>query len=154
MAFDAFLKLDGIKGEGAGGAITLESFSWGVSNSSSATTGGAGSGKASFQDFSFSSVAGSESADLLLACASGKHIASGQLSIMDKTSPLITITFSDVIISSYKLDQINIKLDLAATAREIPKLGPPMGNVSFNFSKFLFQTHGSSSSGSTNGNPG
>ena len=153
MAFDAFLKLDGIKGEGAGGTITLESFSWGVSNSSSAATGGAGSGKASFQDFSFSSVAGSESADLLLACASGKHISSGQLSIMDKSSPLITITFSDVLISSYKLDQMNIKLDTAAIASQSPKLGPPMGNVSFNFAKFEFQTRGSSSSGSTNGNP-
>jgi type VI secretion system secreted protein Hcp len=154
MAFDAFLKLDGIKGEGAGGTITLESFSWGVSNSSSAATGGAGSGKASFQDFSFSTVAGTESADLLLACASGQHIASGQLSIMEKASPLITITFSDVIISSYKIDQMNLKLDNAATAKQSPKLGPPIGNVSFNFSKFVFQTHGSSSSGSTNGNPG
>jgi type VI secretion system secreted protein Hcp len=151
MAFDAFLKLDGIKGEGAGGTITLESFSWGVQNSSSPATGGAGSGKASYQDFSFSSVAGTESADLLLACASGQRIGIGTLSIMDKSSPLITITFHDVFISSYKLDQMNIKLDTAATARESPKLGPPMGNVSFNFDKFEFQTHGSSSSGSTKG---
>src|SRR5437879_3959216 len=109
MAFDAFLKFEGIKGEGAGGSVNLESFSWGVQNSSSAATGGAGSGKASFQDFSFSFVAGTESPDLLLACASGQHIKSGELSIMDKTSPLITIKFTDVIISSYKLDQMNIK---------------------------------------------
>src|ERR1051326_1550620 len=127
MAFDAFLKLDGIKGEGAGGTITLESFSWGVSNSSSAATGGAGSGTASFQDFSFSTVAGTESADLLLACASGQHIASGQLSIMEKASPLITITFSDVIILSYKIDQMNLKRDNAATAKQSPKLVPRIG---------------------------
>lgn len=146
MAFDASIKLDGIKGEGAGGAITLESFSWGVSNSSSSATGGASSGQASFQDFSFTSVAGTESADLFSACATGKHIATGQLSISDKTGPIITITFSDVLISSYKLDQMAIKLDNAASAQASPQLGPPMENVSFNFSKFLFQTNGSSSS--------
>jgi type VI secretion system secreted protein Hcp len=151
MAFDAFLKLDGIKGEGSGGAITLESFSWGVSNSSSSTTGGTASGKASFQDFSFRSVAGSESADLLLACASGQHIASGQLTISNKNTPLITITFSDVFISSYKIDQMTLKLDTGAQAS--PPLAPPMGHVSFNFQKFLFQTNGSSSSGNTTGNP-
>lgn len=151
MAFDAFLKLEGIKGEGSGGAITLESFSWGVSNSSSPATGGAGSGKASFQDFSFRSIAGSESADLLLACASGQHIRSGQLTVSDKNTPLITITFSDVFISSYKIDQMTLKLDTGAEPS--PPLAPPMGNVSFNFAKFVFQTNGSTSSGSTDGNP-
>lgn len=151
MAFDAFLKLDGIKGEGSGGAITLESFSWGVSNSSSTATGGAGTGKASFQDFSFRSIAGSESADLLLACASGKHIPVGELTISNRNTPLITIKFSDVFISSYKLDQMTIKLDTGEQTN--PPLAPPMGHVSFNFLKFLFQTPGSSSSGSTNGNP-
>jgi type VI protein secretion system component Hcp len=151
MAFDAFLKLDGIKGEGAGGTISLESFSWGVSNSVSSATGGAGSGKASFQDFSFRSVAGSEAPDLFLACASGKHIRSGELTISDKRSPVITITFSDLFISSYKIDQMTLKLDTGEQTS--PPLGPPMGHVSFNFLKYTFQTPGSSSSGGTNGNP-
>jgi type VI secretion system secreted protein Hcp len=145
MAFDAFLKLDGIKGEGPAGEISLESFSWGVSNTSTigSATGGAGSGKAMFQDFSFTSVAGAESADLFLAAAAGKHIQSGQLTVSDKSSSLITITFSDVLISSYKIDQMSLKIDSAGQSQ----LGAPTGRVSFNFAKFVFQTKGSSASG-------
>ena len=44
MPFDAFLKIDGIPGESTAekhkGEIEIESFSWGVSNSGSATHGG------------------------------------------------------------------------------------------------------------------
>jgi type VI secretion system secreted protein Hcp len=58
MAFDAFLKLDGIDGESADakykGAIEILSFSWGVSNAGSHGSGsGGGAGKASFQDLHF-----------------------------------------------------------------------------------------------------
>jgi type VI secretion system secreted protein Hcp len=151
MAFDAFLKLDGIKGENPDGSITLESFSWGVSNSISSATGGAGSGKASFQDLSFKSAAGSEAPDLFTACATGKHIPSGQLTISDKHTPLLTITFSDVFISTYKIDQMTIKLTNADAPNA--QLTAPMNNVSFNFLKYVFQTPGSSSSGDTAGNP-
>jgi type VI protein secretion system component Hcp len=148
--FDAFLKLDGIKGEGTGGEITLESFSWGVSNSISSATGGAGSGKAVFQDFSFRSHAASESPDLFHACASGKHIASGELNISDKHGSLLKITFSDVLISTYKIDEMALKLD-----ENRPSLGAPMQNVSFNFTNFTLQARGGGvTSGSTNGAPG
>jgi type VI secretion system secreted protein Hcp len=150
--FDAFLKLDGIKGENADGSISLESFSWGVSNAIGSATGGAGSGKASFQDLSFKSMAGMEAPDLFTACANGKHIPTGQLTISHKQTPLLTITFSDVFISSYKIDQMTIKL----TNAEEPNSslgGSPMNNVSFNFLKYVFQTRGSSSSGNTTGNP-
>ena len=43
--FDAFLKIDGITGEHKG-EIQLESFSWGVSNTISRTTGGGEIGRA------------------------------------------------------------------------------------------------------------
>ena len=149
--FDAFLKLDGIKGENPDGSITLESFSWGVSNSIGSATGGAGSGKASFQDLSFKSPAGSEAPDLFRKCANGEHIPTGQLTISDKHTPLLTITFSDVFISSYKIDQMTIKLTNAGEPSG--QLNAPMNNVSFNFLKYVFQARGSSSSGDTNGNP-
>src|SRR5262245_16647054 len=130
MAFDAFLKLDGIKGEGPGGAITLESFSWGVSNTSSQATGGAGAGKAVFQDFSFTAAAGSEAADLFMAAAQGKAIRTGQLSISDKTMrPLITITFNEVLISSYKLHEgPTIKLG-DGSVRSMTQLSAPVNDV-------------------------
>ena len=152
MAFDAFLKLDGIKGEGSGGAITLESFSWGVSNTSSQATGGAGAGKAVFQDFSFTSALGSAAPDLLLAAAQGKVIKTGQLTISER-APVLVITFSDVIISSYKIDEapLSIKLGDIGPHHEV-RLGPPMERVSFNFSKFVFQTNGNVASGGPGGN--
>ena len=46
MAFDAFLKIDGIEGESTDkthpGEIEIQSFSWGVSNTASGGAGGGG----------------------------------------------------------------------------------------------------------------
>ena len=140
--FFAFLKLDGIKGEGTGGEITLESFSWGVSNTTSigSATGGAGAGKAVFQEFSFTSPASSEAPDLFLACANGMHIKSGELDIRHKdSSPLLTISFTDVVISTYKLDE---------NSGQRPN--GPMQKVSLNFANFSFQSSGGVASGPTN----
>ena len=55
MSFDAFLMLDGIKGESNDakhkGEIDVKSFSWGVSQTGAGHTGlGSGAGKAEFQD--------------------------------------------------------------------------------------------------------
>ena len=140
MAFDAFLKLDGITGESQEG-IRLQSFSWGVSNSSSIATsgGGAGAGKASFQDFSFTSAVGKQSPQLFLSAVEGSHIGSGTLTIIDKVEP-ITIKFSEVFISSYKLDEGAIKLSEGVNAA--PQLGAPMESVSFNFARVEFQARG------------
>ena len=57
MAYDAFLKLDGLTGEsqkdGHVGDIDIMSFSWGASNSSSVGTGtGVSVGKVTVSDFS------------------------------------------------------------------------------------------------------
>ena len=147
---DFFLKLDGIKGENPDHSITLESFSWGVSNATSSATGGAGSGKASFQDLSFRSPTGSEAPDLLMACANGKHIASGILTVSHKQTNLLTITFQEVFITSYKIDQMALKID-SDDRTSSPSL--PMNNVSFNFRSYTFQTAGGSpTSGTTDGN--
>src|SRR5258708_39531189 len=105
MVFNAFLKIDGIAGESQGGAIELASFSWGVSNSISSTTGsGAGGGKASFQDFSFSARAGKQSPQLFGAAVEGQDIPRATLTVGNKLEPR-AIRFGDGIISHYKLDQ-------------------------------------------------
>src|SRR5258708_34776476 len=89
MAFNAFLKIDGIAGESQGGAIELASFSWGVSNSISSTTGsGAGAGKASFQDFSFSARAGKQSPQLFGAAGEGEDIPRATLTVGKKFGSL------------------------------------------------------------------
>ena len=146
---DFFLKLDGIKGENPDQSMTLESFSWGASNAIGSATGGAGSGKVSFQDLSFRSRLGSEAPDLLMHCANGMHIKNGTLTVTQKQTNLLTITFSEVFITSYKIEPATIKL----TNADEPNTQAPMNHVSFNFLSYTFQTPGSSTCGNTSGNP-
>ena len=87
MAFDAFLKLDGIPGESTDaahkGEIQVTGFQGGFNNPShvGSATGGAGAGKVTFQDFQFNVPVGPATPKLLLACAQGTHIASAVLSV-------------------------------------------------------------------------
>ena len=72
MAYDAFLKIDGIDGESKDerhpNEIEVLSFSWGESNSGSAATGGgAGAGKVAMQDFHFTMKLNKASPQLFLA---------------------------------------------------------------------------------------
>jgi type VI secretion system Hcp family effector len=140
MAFDAFLKIDGINGESKGGEIQLESFSWGVSNSHSSATRDPDErrNRASFQDFSFAALVGRQSPQLFEAVAEGKPIGSATLTVggmSDKGIPtdFLTIKFMDVFIASYKLDE---------GAGTGVQLSAPMESVSFNFAKVEFQSGG------------
>lgn len=83
MAFDAFLKIDGIPGESTDDKhkdwIEVLSFSWGVSQPASRTAssaGGAAHERADFQDFSVVKMLDKASPKLALQCANGKHIKS------------------------------------------------------------------------------
>ncbi len=113
MAFDAFLKLDGIPGESTDAKhkdeIEILSFSWGVSNSGAATHGGGGgAGKASFQDFNFASMLQKSSPKIWLACATGEHIKSAVLTLRKaggETSAGVEfykVTLTDVLVSSFQ----------------------------------------------------
>ena len=84
MAFDIFLKIDGIKGESSDAQhreeIEPASFSWGVSQQGSTSVGGgAGAGKASFQDLHVVMNVSRASPQLFLACAEGRHIKTAVL---------------------------------------------------------------------------
>ena len=78
MAVDIFAKLGDIKGESADAKhkdeIEVLSFSWGVTNAAHAGGGGGGAGKATFQDLSIVHRIDKASPQLLLACATGKHL--------------------------------------------------------------------------------
>jgi len=83
-ASDFFLKIDGIDGESTDdrhkGEIDIQSFSWGMSNSASFSSGGGGgAGKVSLQDFHFTRRIDKASPKLMLACATGNHIPSAVL---------------------------------------------------------------------------
>src|SRR4051812_34585062 len=88
MAFDAFLKLEGIDGDSQDrshvGWIEIETYSWGLTQSGSIASGGGGggAGKASFQDVHFTSLTSKASPLIAKACATGQHIAKAQLSLV------------------------------------------------------------------------
>ncbi len=110
---DYFLKIDGIDGESTDnqhkGEIELNSFSWskdspGVKQEIQVSGGGAGAGRSSFFDVFFDARTSKASPQLMLACASGKHIPKVVLSVRKSggSSPtFVKITLTDVLISSY-----------------------------------------------------
>ncbi len=79
MAFDAFLKIDGVNGEstrkGFEKQIEILSFSLGASNpvTMGSAGGGAGAGKASISSFNCLKASDAASPGLFQACCSGKH---------------------------------------------------------------------------------
>lgn len=78
MAADIFAKLGDIKGESTDAKhkdeIEVLSFSWGVTNSGSASSPGGGAGKATPQDLSIVHVIDRASPALLRACATGMRL--------------------------------------------------------------------------------
>ena len=134
MASNIFLDVDGFPGESKDAAhpntIELDSFSWGVSNHTSISSGGGGSaGKATFQDLHFTNHVHKSSPKLMLACASGQHIKKAVLYVRKAggSNPVdyYKVTFEDVLVSSY---------NTAGTGGG----DAPEDAVSFNFAKIEF----------------
>ena len=109
MAVDMFLKLGTYKGESKdskhAGEIDVLAWSWGMSNSGSAHSGGGmGAGKVNVQDFSFTKYLDLATPDTMLACASGVHIPEATLTVRKAggTSPLeyLVITMTDILVTA------------------------------------------------------
>jgi type VI secretion system secreted protein Hcp len=106
---DAFLKLDSIPGESSDKAhkdeITVDSFTFGSSSSSSLTSGAASAGKVQFDVLSFSHHVDRASAALLLAVARGTVLKSAVLTARKggSTHDFIKVTLSDVLVTSVKI---------------------------------------------------
>ena len=112
MAFDAFLKIDGVPGESTDDKhkdwIEVLSYSTGVSQTpsgSASTAGGASSGRADFQDFSIVKALDKASPKIALACAQGKHIKEVKLELCraggDKVK-YMEYKLSNCMITSYR----------------------------------------------------
>jgi len=86
MAFDAFLKLDGVEGEatrkGYAGQINLESFQWGAHNSTSSVGTGGGAGRVEIQNFTVTKKMDKSSTKLFQSCCSGKHFPTATLALL------------------------------------------------------------------------
>ena len=93
MASDIFLKIEEIPGESQDAATV------------GSGTGGAGAGKASFQDLHFESRTSKASPLLAKFCATGEHIKKAQLAVRKaggQAVEYIKMTLEDVIVSSYQ----------------------------------------------------
>ena len=111
MPADYFLKLDPkVEGESTDdkhkGEIELESWSFGVSNTSSMLQGGGGgSGKSMPLDFHATKKSDKATARLAQAVAMGDHFKSAIITVRKaggSQQEYLTITLSDVFISSYQ----------------------------------------------------
>ena len=109
---DYYLQIDTIEGEsesiGFEKQMQIESWSFGATNSGSATIGtGLGTGKVSLQDFHFVIQNGKASVQLFLACCKGNHIPKAVLSCRktggDGTPyTYYKVTFEDLVLSSFQ----------------------------------------------------
>lgn len=147
MAGDMFLKLDGIKGEskdksGHKGEIDIDSFSFGVSNGGTmGTGGGGGAGKVSFQDIQIQKVADLSSPSLMEACATGKHIKTGLITVRKaggKQEEFYKIKLTDVLVSGVSNHGV--------------EGGNPQESLNLNFSKIEFDYKEQAAEGTLAGN--
>jgi len=133
MALDMFIKIDGIKGESTDDKhkdeINVLSWSWGMSSSGAAQSGGGGVGKVSFKDLTITKLTDTSSPSLMLACSSGKHIKEATLTVRKAGGnpvEFVRVKLDDILVSS---------LDDATSGTE-PRITE---QVTLNFSKVQFQ---------------
>lgn len=112
MAFDTYIKFDGIDGEvtakGMDKSIEIYSFSWGASNPTSAHSSGGkalSAGKVSVSSFNLMKKADKTSTVLFQSCAIGKMIKKATLTMRKAggeggQAPFLIYEFSDIFIES------------------------------------------------------
>ena len=110
MAVDVFLKIDEVPGESQDsqhkGEIDVLAWSWGVSNSGTFHLGGgAGAGKANFQDLTITKYVDKASPSFMNSCASGAHYSKatmvGRKSAGTEKLEYFTIVMDKIFVSSY-----------------------------------------------------
>ena len=104
-----FARIGTIKGESHDARhrdeIDVLSWSWGVSQSGPAghAGGGAGAGRASFHDFTFTHHVDKASPLLMTACATGRHVSDARVTVRKAGAgqqEYLVITMTDVLVSA------------------------------------------------------
>jgi type VI secretion system secreted protein Hcp len=108
MAADYYLNIDTVVGESntVKDAMEILTFDWGATQPGSSKSGsGLGTGKVNMEDFVFTMPSNKASPQLMLLCATGKHIPAAKLQCRKaggKQETYLTVDFGDLLISSYK----------------------------------------------------
>jgi type VI secretion system secreted protein Hcp len=133
MAFDAFLKIDGVNGEatrkGFEKQMEILSFSWGASNPSTigAGGGGGGGGKVSVSSFNIMKKSDAASPILFQACCKGDHFPSAIVTL-NKAAGSAALDFI-----KYEFDEVYV--DSVQWSGSSGGDDTPMESVSFSFGK-------------------
>ena len=131
MAFDAFIKFDGIDGEATEAKhskwIDVNSFHWGATHHADTIGRAHSSGKATVEAFSFSKVTDASSPKLALACCTGEHIKQAEINFSQSTGERL-------VWMSYKLyDCLISGFHISGTREGVDR---PQEEVSITFSKW------------------
>lgn len=108
MAFDCFLKIDGVEGESLDdkhkGEIELLSINWGaVQTGTAGYGGGSGGGRVNMEDFVSTKRFDKASPKLMLACCNGDHLQKAVVTVRKagkEQQEYLKLTLSDVLVSS------------------------------------------------------
>ena len=155
MAFDAYLKIEGLEGEstskGMEKQIEIESFTWGDSHAVTvgSGTGGISAGKVNIETLNVVKKVDKASAHLFLASCDGSHFKSATLTFRKATGsggqkPFLILKLTDCMVAAYHL--------AGATGGS----DTPAESVSFAFGKIEYEYYEQKSDGSTSkaGNAG
>ena len=145
--FDCWLEIDGITGAADGrehsDVIDVVSFGWAESHPAPIQSGlGAGVSRVHVDDLEVVSRPGKASPKLMLACASGVHIATARLTCRtsaEVNAAVLVVSLSKVVVSRYRLvgtaggKDSSLTDEIALNFREIRldyRPGPPENAVS------------------------
>lgn len=150
MAFDAFLKLGGIKGETSDAKhkdeIEVLSFSFGATQGGSMGHGsGGGSGKVNVQNFTFVKKIDKASPVLFQTCCTGEHIPDALFTVRKAGGDqleYIKVKLTDILVTSYRPG------GSSEGKEEIP-----LEEVSLSFSKVEFDYQPQGKDGKAAGGP-
>jgi len=95
------LVVENLGGPGEATKMPIRDYSWGIKNATTTTSGGAGAGKATFEDLTIEKLVDDNSVALARAVATGVHFPSATVTIYQPgtTTPQSIFTMSNVTIS-------------------------------------------------------
>jgi len=143
---NAYLTIPGVTGSGPNGEIELDSFSFGISNSSTAgASGGVSAGNVSLSDFTITKTVDSSTPKLLDTALMGQSFPTMSL-VVNKSGTsgstggggeTFTVMFGEVLIARYKIDD-GQNHGGGTSLEPSGNNGLPMESISFNFGQLAF----------------